>query len=348
MAKQRVSPIGFHLDQRTVTLVQLVRNGDSLEIHDLAHGEVPPPNEATPVAEDAALVSTLKSLIAGHRFRGRNVVSCLGSRELFVQNVRLPKAAADELEKMVLWEAAERLPYPLDEAEVRHLTAGEVRQDANVKQEVILLASQQQALKRHIAVLEAAGLTPQAIDVEPCALLRSLRRTDSVADEPRKAYIHLGAKSTGLIIADTRDILFLKYIHTGGQNWDEAIARHIDLPIADAAKMRELIAAAPVLNDQNEIHRTIVEAIREPLEGLGSEIELCLRYYKVTFRGSPLDKVVLTGSQAAPWLTDFFGKRLSLPCELGNPLLAVQQVPATALDRPGRWTLAMGLCLKAI
>jgi type IV pilus assembly protein PilM len=348
MAKQRVSPIGFHLDQRTVTLVQLVQTGDSLEIHDLAQGEVPPADAATPEAEDAALANTLKRLIAEHRFRGRNVVSCLGPRELFVQNVRLPKAAADELEKMVLWEAAERLPYPLEEAEVRHLTAGEVRQDANIKQEVILLASQKLALKRHTAVLEAAGLLPQAIDVEPCALLRSLRRTDSAADEPRKAYIHLGEKTTGLIIADTRDILFLKYIHTGGQDWNEAIARHMDLPLADAAKMRELIASTPVLNDQNEIHRTVVEAIRERLEGLGSEIELCLRYYKVTFRGSPLDKVVLTGSQAAPWLTDFFGKRLSLPCEIGNPMLAMQQAPPIALDRPGRWTLAMGLCLKAI
>lgn len=348
MSQTRVSPIGFHLEQRTVTLVQLARKGDGLEVLDLAQSDVAAPADSTPEAEDQALANTLRELIADHRFRGRTVVSCLGPQELFVQNVRLPKAAVDELEKMVLWEAAERLPYPLDGAEVRHLLAGEVRQDTNIKQEVILLASQKQLLTRHTSVLEAAGLTPQAIDVEPCALLRSLRDVEHTNDEPRRVYIHLGEKSTGLIIADSRDILFLKYIHTGGHDWDESIARHMDLPLADATKMRELIAASSALNEQNDVHRTIVEAIRDRLEWLGSEIELCLRYYKVTFRGSPLEKTVLTGSQAAPWLTDFFAKRLSLPCELGNPWTKVSDPPPIALERPGRWTLAMGLCLKAI
>jgi len=331
-----------------MTLVQMLRNDDGLEIQDFAQCQVPPPAEPTPEAKDAAQANALRALLAEHRFRGRSVVSCLGPQELFVQNVRLPKLPPDEVQKVVQWEAEERLPYPIAEAEVRYLVDGEVRQDANVKQEVILLACRQQALARHTAILEAAGLMPLAIDVEPCALLRSLQHGDAAAEQLRRVYIHIGEKSTGLIVADAKDILFLKYIHTGGQDWDESIARHMDLPFEEAAKMRELIAAVPVLNDQNDVHRAVVEAIRDRLEWLGSEIELCLRYYKVTFRGSPLEKVVLTGSQLAPWLTSFFAKRLSLPCEIGNPLSAVPQAPPTALERPGRWALGVGLCLKAI
>ena len=77
--------------------------------------------------------------------------------------------------KVVVWEAEERLPYPTAEAEIQHLIAGEVRQNANVKQEVILLACRHEAINRHILLLVEAPLTPLAIDAEPCAALRCLR-----------------------------------------------------------------------------------------------------------------------------------------------------------------------------
>ena len=38
---------------------------------------------------------------------------------------------------------------------------------------------------------------------------------------------------------------------------------------------------------------------------MSSEIELCLRYYKVTFRGQPLEKVLVAGNEASPWLAEY-------------------------------------------
>ena len=48
----------------------------------------------------------------------------------------------------------------------------------------------------------------------------------------------------------------------------------------------------------NDIHVAVIEAIRHPLEAVAAKIELCLWYYKVTFRGQPIDETIVRGSEA--------------------------------------------------
>ncbi len=173
--RSRPFPICLHLEPQSATLVQLAGRLGRLELHALAQAEMPDEQDAHSEGRDHEIAAVLRKLVADHRFKGRQVVSCLSPDDLFVKNVRLPKLPEDEVAKVVVWEGEERLPYPTAEAQIRHLTAGEVRQDANVKQEVILLACRHEAINRHISLLEEARLTPLAIDVEPCAALRCLR-----------------------------------------------------------------------------------------------------------------------------------------------------------------------------
>lgn len=348
LTRNRTSPIGLHLGLQTATLVQLAGGDDRREVHAMAHGEIPYDENASSEEQDREVAAALRKLIADHHFRGRTVVSCLGAQQLFVQNVRLPKLPTDEIEKVVHWEAEERLPYPIADAEIRYLLAGEIRQDANVKQEVILLACHQGVVQRHINLLEQTGLIPVAFDVEPCALLRSLI-PPSHNSTSRRAYLHLGERATAVIIAEGSQVLFLKYIASGGHHLDLAVARHLELPLHEAARMRSVVTGASKLDSQDEVHRSIAEAIRGPLEGMSSEIELCLRYYKVTFRGHPLEKIVVAGGEASPWLADYMSERLGLPGELANPFESLSQQPAhAAVEQPGRWATALGLSLKDV
>lgn len=344
LTRTRTLPIGLHLGLQSATLAQLVRDGDGWELHALAQGQLPVNENATADEQDREVAAALRQLVVDHHFKGRNVVSCLGSQQLFVQNVRLPKLPPEEIEKVVHTEAEERLPFPIAEAEIRHLMAGEVRQDAAVKQEVILLGCHQGVINRHIHLLEQAGLVPVAIDVEPCALLRCLHTDDETAGDARQLYLHVGERTTAVIIAEGRQILFLKYINSGSTNFDAAVARHLDISMSEAAQMRSAVALEPIMDSSDEVHRSIVEALREPLETMCMEIELCLRYYKVTFRGHALERIVLAGNEATNWLADYLADRYGMPCEPANPFAALKQAPT--IDLPGRWAAAMGLALK--
>lgn len=345
----RVSPIGLHLGPRSATLVQLAGEGDGREVRALARGELSCDENASPEEQDRQVAAALRKLVADHSFQGRQIVSCLGGHELFVQNVRLPQLPPEEVEKVVSWEAEERLPYPVADAEIRHLLAGQVRQDANVKQEVILLACHRGVIDRRVAVLEQAGLSPCAIDVEPCAIVRCLRHGNGEASKgTRYSYLNLGQTETSVIFADEDQILFLKSIAQGGSHLDKAVARHLGLDLKEAARLRARVTASATLEETDEVHRSVIEAIRSPLESMASEIELCLRYHKVTFRGKTLDGIVVTGSEASPWLAEFLSERLNIPYEMGDPFatLAGRSPEENAPERPWEWTTAMGLSLR--
>lgn len=346
--RTRLSPLGLHLGRHTATVVQLAGSEECLELKATAQGRLPSVEGCSPADSDRIVADALRRLIVDHRLSGRKVIGCLSADELFVETVRLPQLPADEIAKAVPWEAAERLPYPLADAELRHLVAGEVRQDNVVKQEVILLASPREVIQRRLRVLELAGLIPIGIDVEPCAWLRCLHRSGRLSETSRTAYLFCGETTSTVMFAEGQRVLFLKSFPIGGRLFDDAVAQSLAVDLETAASMRTDVFAAAVLDGDNEVHRSIIEALRPSFDSLVAELELCLRYYKVTFRGRPLDGLVLSGNEAAPWLAEYLGERVGVNTRIVNPLDCLER-PPTSLSlnqRSGRWATAMGLAMK--
>ncbi|MCA9006631.1 MAG: hypothetical protein KDA70_15265, partial [Planctomycetaceae bacterium] len=56
----------------------------------------------------------------------------------------------------------------------------------------------------------------------------------------------------------------------------------------------------------------------------------------------------VTGNECSPWLIDFLSERLNTDCEMGNPFESLERWPTSTsiLERPGRWTTALGLAMK--
>ena len=113
-------------------MVQVSGSPERAELTALAQGLLPARGELTDEQFDEQVAATLKLLTSEHGFRGRQVVSCVPAGDLHLQSVRLPLLPPAELEKVVRWEAQERLPFPAANAELRYLQAGLIRQDANV------------------------------------------------------------------------------------------------------------------------------------------------------------------------------------------------------------------------
>jgi type IV pilus assembly protein PilM len=344
----RSPAIGLHLGPRFATLVQVSGSAQRVGLTSLAQALLPARGETTDEQYDELVAATLKLMVSDHGFRGHRVVSCVPADDLHLQSVRLPQLPPEEMQKVVRWEADERLPFPAANAELRYLLSGQIRQDATVKQEVVLMACQQTILQRHLRVLERAGLEPVAIDVEPCAVLRAFRHGQD--DNERIAYLHLGDNLTTVLIADGDSILFLKYVGSGGREMDQAVAKHLELDQPEAMRVRASVTKSATLDSQSDVHRSVIEAIRPQLESLASELELCFRYFMVTFRGQQAAKLIVTGCEASPWLAEYLGHSLSCPVEVGNPFAALAQPPQSPslAEHPGRWAAALGLSLRSL
>lgn len=346
--RNRLSTLGLSVSRSTASLVQISGSADAFELRTAVQCQLPDPAGADPVVADRAVADALRTMVNDQRLRGRNVISCLGSDELIVETVRLPQLPPEEIAKAAHWEASERLSIPIEETEVRHLIAGEVRQDNTVKQEVILVACPRQLIRRRLAILESAGLVPVGLDIEPCAFLRSLQRAQATPATVRTAYLYCGESCSTVMFAEGRRILFLKSIAMGGRQFDEAVSGTLGIDRTVARQMRLEVFGARMLDGENEVHRSIIESLRPCFEAIIEEIELCLRYHKVTFRGRPLDGLVMSGSESAPWLSEYFCERVGLTCRPVTPLEGVPGVTSSVQLRSGRWATPLGLAMKRL
>jgi type IV pilus assembly protein PilM len=330
---------------RALKLVQFA--GDRSQLIDASRVELPPLVEnATPAQQAERLVEGLRRGLKDREFRGKDAVLCLGDRQLFLQSLRVPKQPGTTLDRVVAQEAAGRIPFGVDEAEVRYLEAADVRQGDQTLREVIVFAVQRSLLAQSLSIVEQARLKPVAVDVEPAALVRSYaaqyRRDDDRS--ARSLLVHVGYSRTAALIAQGEELLFVKYIELGGQHFDLAVGRHLKMDLHEAVALRKHHADRRADRQDPEVARSVTEALRPVVERLAGELAMCVRYHSVTFRGQPIVRMVLSGGEATQPLIDALARQLDLKCELSDPFRALPATPN--LGRKGQWDVAAGLALR--
>lgn len=348
LPRKRYSPIGIDIGSRSVKLVQF--SADYGKLIDAARSDMPADSEVQPSPEQLAdrTVAALQQAREGREFRGKEAVLCLNDRQLFLQNIRVPQGDKATLDRTVQQEAAGRIPFPVAEAEIRYIEAADIRHGDQIMRELILIACHRPVLEHSLELVEKAGFRPVAVDIEPAALLRSYdvqfrRDEDRLV---RSMLVHVGNGGTLVVIFQGQDILFVKYIELGGKHFDESVARSLKMSALDAAALRRNNGDRRSDRQDPEIARSIHEATRPVVDRLLGELAMCVRYHSVTFRGQPLERLVLGGGEASAQLLEVFQKRLGLKCELSDPLRLFQT--AVNRGRLGQWDVAAGLALRKI
>ena len=348
--KAKRTAIGLHMQSGLLTAAQLDFAPDGPKLRALAECTV----AAGAAEEDIA--EALVGMIDAHPFLGRRVVSVVGVHVLSVQSIRVPLVDGEDLQTIVRSEAAERLRIPAGSAEVRYLPVAEVRHEENVRQEILLLACPTAIIEREQRILRAARLSPAAIDLEPAAVMRSLRPEpqdasvqDSADATAQCGIISLSRESLTLTLVESGRILFVKHLADGGLALDRAIAQAMDFAIREASRLRNSVAHCEQLDQNDDVHRALADALDRPLDMMVRELELCLRYHKITFR-RPLASLTLTGCDAAGWIAAFLGQRLGVACTLGalgTPAGPILGLPGEGQRmQPTRWMTAIGAALR--
>ncbi len=345
LTRQRTAPIGVDVGTRFVQMVQF--SGDRSRVLAAGRWEIPQTASKQTTQEQAQRVAdALQRGLRERPFVGRDVVLCLSDKQLVLQNIRVPKVSGAELDRAVAQEIAGRVPFAVEETELRYLEAADVRQGDSIVREVIVFACHRPVLKQLLELVELADLRPVAVDVEPAALARNYasqcRRGDDY--KQRALVVHVGFARTAAVITQGDEILFVKYIDVGGTQFDAAVARHLNMEPSEAAALRRTHGDRRSDQQDPEIVRSVELATRPIIERLAQELAMCIRYHSVTFRGQPLARCVIGGGEASPPLAEGLTRLLSLPCEVSDPFRAFPS--GSHLGRKGTWDVAVGLALR--
>ncbi len=361
--RHKYSPIALDVGGDGVKMLQMKRAGKGVRVTACGRWRFPAGAPEDPQQRDAMVVEAVRELLHKQGFHGRRVATALGGEELFVKNVRLPHLKGPEMLGAVAAEARERFHFETSPDRVHYLNAGQVRQGTELRDEVILLATPEETITRHLGRLEAMGLRPEFIDAEPVALFRAfdrfLKRTSD--EEAVTVLVDLGRSNTRVVVARGREIIFLKTIDVGGEAFNLAVADQLSIPAPEAADMRLRIMQdlqafmwkADAQENERErggVEWTIHDALRAQVESLAKEISLCLRYCAVTFRGLRPNRVTLIGGEAYdPAVQRILSEQLGIECVVGQPLRGIDVSDADLhVDRRAtlaEWAVCAGLAM---
>ncbi len=373
-------PIALDIGTDSIKMLQMHQVGQSVNVCASGRWRLPDSAGADESQIRKHLVMAVREMLRSGGFHGRRVVSALPCRKLTIKNMRLPHMSDDELKKAVMWEARERFGFNIEPDRLAYLNAGQIRQEGDVRDEIIVIAAPSETVQDHLELLNEMGLRPEHIEPEPVALFRVFERyLRRQADESAVSVIvDVGMGSTRVLVARGRQIVFIKEIEIGGKKFIDAVAKRLKLTREEANDLRmramrenphranpssveeagpdslgESITENKGDGKADSIQWTLRDAIRGEVEALAREVSLCLRYCAVTFRGLRPKNICLTGGEAYDTaLVELLSENLSLPCKVAQPLkgIDVSSVDLGA-DRRGtlnEWAVCAGLAFRDI
>jgi type IV pilus assembly protein PilM len=379
--KRGVRPIGLDIGHSFIKMIQLSIHEGHISILAAEKARIEAAVEAGPDERRGVIVSTINRMLSEGNFCGRDVVSCLPNEQLKITSLRLAEEETEDIEQVLNKEVAHRFGLDPDKDSVNYMFAGDVWQGDEIKNELILFAADNEAIRNHIDMIEETGLKPVAIDTVPCALFRnfgrSLRRQED--KERTVVFVDIGSRFTTVVFGCGEEISFVKQIPIGGEKLNQAIASKLGISIQKAEMLRgkqrknklnsekglpnQSAMMTPASDGKEPLvpgqlntldvstRQVMVDAMGAVAEELADEISLCFRYYTVTFRGKRVERAIFAGGEAYEGiLLNVLKRQLTVEIEVAQPLRGFDMMNVDfGSDRRSllcEWAVAVGLGLK--
>lgn len=351
-AANKVGPIGLDIGYNSIKMLQFALSNGQIQV--AAADKVLCKSDLGDDAEarKAFIVKSIREVMRRGAFTGTKVVSCIPNDNIRIRSLRLDPTESENIEQLIQEELTERFEYDPDRDEMRYITAGKVYNGSEIKNEVIFFATDRATIENHILLLEEAGLTPDAIDPVPCAIIRSFQRSmRRQADQNVvRSFIDVGNLYTTVIIGSCEQIYFIKQIPSGGKKLNEYVSSRLGIGIEESVLLRSKIQHGNTDTINESTIRTVEDAISHGIEELIREISLCFKYCAVTFRGHQPEEAILTGGEAYEVAFTDALQNLNLEVKIASPLQGVDLSGSSYAWDEGsalcEWAVAAGLGFK--
>jgi len=213
--KNGTYPIGVDVGDDSLKMAQLKNNGRGISL--IAGSSESRPAYVKPGSSDWQrwALETLKKLTANGKFRGKNVVAAMPAGEVFIDNIKMPKTADDNLEDVLLSKIKPKLLFKPDDAMIRHI----LTENGNA----MVIATERTKIDRHLAIYEKAGMQIKSIAVWPVALTSTYttffgRRKSDL--EAIVMLLDIETDCSNVVICRHKNLLFARSIPMGARQLD--------------------------------------------------------------------------------------------------------------------------------
>lgn len=339
--------IGIDITSSAIKLLEIHPYGNKLQV--ASYGVAPLENGAVAdrrIKDYRSVARSIKRVIDRTQPSTSRTAVAVPTATVITRTLSLPlDLNDDEIEALVMIEADQHIPYPLNEVAIDFQRLPPLNPD-DESQPVLLVACRKEITEQLDYVLEEAGLEPLVIDVENYATERALGlilgRLPNQAENQIVAVADIGATTTTLNVLRDGEIIYSRDQIFGGKQLTDEIQRHYGLSREEAG------FAKKTSNLPTDYHTELLEPFKRALI---QQIERQLQLFYSSTSYHDIDNLILAGgSSAVENLTSLVEKQLDCPTYIANPFVDMvlsDKVDAAALaqDAPAM-LIACGLAMR--
>lgn len=339
--------VGIDISSTAVKLLQLSQTGGRYRVEHYAVEPLPPNAVAEKnIVEVEAVGEAIKRALHRSGVKVKHAAAAVAGSAVITKVIPMPADLDEsELEDQIQLEAAQYIPYPIEEVSLDFEVLGPVAGNADMVS-VMLAASRSENVELRVSALEMGGLTAKVIDVEAFAMENAfglIADQLSVSSGALVALLDVGATMTTLnVLRDLRSIYTREQVFGGKQLTDEVMRRY-GMSYDEAGQAKR----------QGGLPESYEIEVLEPFkEAMAQQISRLLQFFYAGSEFNRIDQLVLAGGCAAiDGIAEMIEEQLGVPTVIANPLANMSlgpRVQAQALqqDAPALM-IACGLALRS-
>ncbi|MGD8237466.1 MAG: type IV pilus assembly protein PilM [Armatimonadota bacterium] len=239
--------VGLDIGSETTAIVELRGGRGGIELASRPAVLPTPPDmmQNNVIVDPEGVGSAIKEWLRDQGIKAKKTVSSVGGQaSLVVRITEVPKMSDAELKEAMQWDVERHIPFPATDIIVDYRPIERADADPEApNMEVLLAVAQEDMINAHVEALQAAGLQPIAIDVQPLAASRALVNVAQHETAGQTiAIVNIGASTTDITVV--RDLLlsFVRPVPIAGGSLTRAISQGFIVEEDEAERLKRQYA----------------------------------------------------------------------------------------------------------
>ena len=335
----RGRPVAIEIGPQSVRVAQLADRRGAVRVVRFAEQELPSGVRWEVGGDRGPVVQAIRQALARAGIRARSAVISLPRGQVTARVGAFPPAERDELQRVVEYDLADHIPFPVDQVVVDFQQLGPSRDQPGLI-DALVVAVPRELVREHLRVAEDLRLRVSAVTIDALALDDLARMTGR---EPAgiSVAIEVGARATIINVMLQGALRLTRSVAAGGNLLVRAIQDDFAVDPQEAQRMREsdgllLLQKAPKPG-----------ALRAWVDNLLGEI----RRSALSFGPARVTRFVLIGAESTtPGLKELLGREFAVEPVLLSAVSAFPHAEFWGTDpqTADRCVLAMGAALQGI
>jgi len=306
--------IGLDIGSHSIKLVDLASTKGGYRLRRFAMAPLPADVIVDgAVMDSGSIIEVVRDLISKNKVKNKSVALSISGFSVIIKKVTLNFMSEEELLESIQWEAAQYIPFDIEEVNIDFQIVGENAENPD-QMDVLLVAAKKEIISDYETLMTESGLETQIIDVDSFAVQTMYENLFGIDGNEVIALINIGASTMNFNIIKGPVSLLTRDVSLGGKQVTEDIQKQYNLRYeeAEAAKL-----SPP---DSWGEYKNFDRLVRNACDLFATEIQRSLDFFYANFPDEHVGRLGLCGGAAnTPRLLEHIKERVGIETFLINP-----------------------------